>query len=265
MAKMDNPSKTKDLEAEEDYQLLLADEEHRADRSPAEWWEEDHLERSEHPASLTEALNSLVSIGCRLGDLLESLEDIEFLSGGYNVVRRRQLPGIIKRARALAVDFARIEMSPLAFSLPPPEKRVGSEALRAYAEVLEQARKDTQHVPLRSRQTEVRRLLRYVDGKVRARGKLGKRQADKALALLLSEVTQERWSTSSLTMSRSRDNRRRGIKRTPKPKKPVVRRLLGSRARGRVSKVLSLDQLIARGVEPRLGNGGRKSGTRSNY
>src|SRR4051794_20714778 len=81
----------------------------RAERSDAQWWEEDHLTgaRADH---LRRSLSRLCE-ACRIatGPLLSDLREIENLSGGYQFFRRRDLPQIIKQLRDLGQRLWAVE------------------------------------------------------------------------------------------------------------------------------------------------------------
>jgi hypothetical protein len=205
----------------------------RAERTDAQWWQEDHL-AGPNATRLNRALEDLVAAcACGIGTLLSDLREIENLSDGYDfTVSRRELPRIINRARALAGDFERIESSRLSYSLPAGV-RVASDALAHYADALERARQNTRRTSVPERRLRIGQLITFVDGKVRERGGVGKRGADAALSLLLSEVMQEEMTAAGLRVARSRLNRAHGRRRTPRERLPVVRRLRGSRVRGR--------------------------------
>jgi hypothetical protein len=220
------------------------DEEERAERSPAIWWEEDHLEANPNADVLTHALDDLVRGGCIRTDLLEALREVEDLSGGYNVVGRRELPRIIAFMRRLAHALERIEMSPLAYSLPG-KRPMTSEDLEAYADMLEAVRVKTRRATVPARRDKIRKLTAYVDKKIRQRGAVGKRRADASLGVLLTEVMPTKVTEAAQRVARSR---MQGKKRIPKVKRPRVRALRGSRAGPRNSKRLSFDKLREEGV-----------------
>jgi len=234
------------LDDEELVRRLEAFEEQRAERSNAEWWEEDHLagQRRDRLAAALDTLKE--ACRCTVGELLSDLREIEDLSGGYDffLPDRRELPGIIKSMRALAEDIGRIEMSPLSQSLPGPT-RLTSEALSHYANALEQARQATRRGVRPGQVRRIREFIAWVDGRVREHGTVGKGQADAALALLLTAVTGKKWTAAALRVQRARLNQRAGKKRIPKDKRPKVRRLRGSRARDRPPKFVRFQDELA--------------------
>jgi hypothetical protein len=225
--------------------------------SPLVWWVRDHLEENPNGLALTNALIALVEGGCVPSDLLEELREVEGLSWPLeNAIARRELPRTITRLRKLAKDLGRIEMSPLVYLLR--EKiPMGSKDLETYADVLEAARLQTRRTSLPTRAAKIHQLRKYVDKKIRERGAVGKRRADEALALLLSEVTGGKLTPAAQRVARSRMNRKEGKKRVAKPKRPAVRALRGSRAGPRKPKLVSFDKLGDEAVAVLQGPGRR--------
>jgi hypothetical protein len=242
MSKSKNHLPPDDLPPEVERQISEWEEEERVNRSPAEWWEEDHLRQLDDSdaGKLTAALDGLVVAGCSRAELLGYLCDIESAVTGYSLIPVRTLRGLVERVRSLAKRIERLEY------VPYHDQAV--KMLRDIAEVWELASK--KETAEQSTARLVKRLTRYVDGKVRERGRLGKGPGDMAVALLVEEVTHSKRTHHAIRVAR--------LRMKPKgpsakgEKRPAVRRLPGSGYAGRQRKRLSLDKAEAELARKRL-------------
>jgi hypothetical protein len=249
MSKDTNDLPPDDLPPEVDHLIFQWEEEERAERSPADWWEEDHIELvgDSKARNLTNALDGLVSAGCSRRKILESLRDIESFVVGYSLIPARKLRNFVGRFRTLASQVEALEKSQDFYYVPEAHRVI--DGLRDLAKVWAFAFKNEK----KERDKLVKNLTQYVDHNVRERGQLGKGGADKAVALLVAEMTHTKRTHDAIRVARSRMKPKGQIVRDKKSR--PARRLRGSRLTGRRKWVslktadaeLARKQLLTRG------------------
>jgi len=215
------------------------DWEHLQDRSDAEWFEDDVVEVSgANPAG---ALNSLVSAGCSRAELLSYLREIREASiHAVDPINRQAAKRLIKCALEIADVLTIGAGSPLTWYVRR-DGRTSPDTMRMLAAGVAKALAATRRSQRPDRDDLIKQLLRYVDGRVRERGRLGKRKADIAVAVLLEAATLSKWTADAVRVGRARLKKQLGLPRVHKQKVQGPRRLRGSSARKRQANRVSLD------------------------
>jgi len=192
------------------------DDEALANRTDEEWWLD--LTGDDENGDLSAALADLERGGCPRARLLSDLRELDGLNDGYNTFGRDKLPRLIRNVNALAEQLWLLEMSGFIHILP--KDRVRPDALEKYAADLGRLRQQLQESPRVWITKRIDRLTRWVNGKIRPRGRVGKVRQHEALALLIGAVLRKTRTPDAQRVATARMKKGKTTKRESKPRRP---------------------------------------------